>query len=274
MGSCMLSAAARNSAMSDGAVSRASAILRAMCGRGPDLPSSICDTVTRATPARSANACCDMRRRSRASRSVSITEHFLPSPRVSCRAGYRRPGPPIDTSILPVTDCKLPALPAERCPFGFPSGRYSGQNVVVRDIVDVVLDGHPERSSGAMFGSMALPEDLADADGKAVTGSRKLARAGGSGDRMSGPRPPVSAIASSVEQCKRLKKGAMAFMLMLFVNERWWNVATEAAITEEPRDDQLTRHNAFAACLIVNSMTAVTGAVLQDTAMATTLRPS
>lgn len=66
----------------------------------------------------------------------------------------------------------------------------------------------------------------------------------------------------------------MAFMLMLFVNERWWNVATEAAITEEPRDDQLTRHNAFAACLIVNSMTAVTGAVLQDTAMATTLRPS
>jgi hypothetical protein len=56
------------------------------------LPSSICETVTRATPARSANVCCDICRRCRASRSVSIpsTPSHVPWCWIEVRGhGYR-----------------------------------------------------------------------------------------------------------------------------------------------------------------------------------------
>ena len=72
VGNRILRTAPLNSWISLGTISNACANLRAICGRGSLLPSSICETVTRATPARSANVCCDICRRCRASRSVSI----------------------------------------------------------------------------------------------------------------------------------------------------------------------------------------------------------
>ena len=58
-----------------------------MCGRGALLPNSICETVTRATPARSANVCCDICRRCRASRSVSIPTSPSHVPSAESRCG-------------------------------------------------------------------------------------------------------------------------------------------------------------------------------------------
>lgn len=80
-GNAIILAAIANSSMSDGCTPSASLRRRATCGRGPDLPNSICETVTRATPARSAKACCDRRRCCRASLSVSIALFSLFPPK-------------------------------------------------------------------------------------------------------------------------------------------------------------------------------------------------
>lgn len=56
---------------------------------------------------------------------------------------------------------------------------------------------------------------------------------------------------------------------MRFDNELRWNMATEAEIVEEPRGDQVKRHDAFAVHLADHGMSSAAGAGLQDLATAT-----
>ena len=77
-----------------------------MCGRGALLPSSICETVTRATPARSANVCCDICRRCRASRSVSIPTSPSHVPSAESRCGGTGVDPADRRSRSTHSNCK------------------------------------------------------------------------------------------------------------------------------------------------------------------------